>query len=169
MAPSATVTGGADQHALLLDPPAAGVDLRPARLGMDAALAARLELEVLDGVGDVSRLAIDAGVAEGAVEQLAGGTDERAAGKILLIAGLLADEHQRRIERPLAEHGLCRRAVERTARARLGFGEQRLPGRAGVAAGLKAALRLDRRSQALLGREQVRARRRDRRRRRIGA
>ena len=41
------------QRQFVVQPPAAGLDLAGIRLGMDAALAARLELEVLHRIGDV--------------------------------------------------------------------------------------------------------------------
>ena len=67
---------------------------RGVRLLVDAPLAARLPLEVLHDVGDVDGGAIDAGLRERAVEQLAGRADERMAGEIFRVARLLADQHQ---------------------------------------------------------------------------
>jgi hypothetical protein len=64
-----------------------------------AALAARLPLEVLDRVGDIDDLAPDARLVERAVQHLAGGADERGAAQVLLVARLLADEHQARVAR----------------------------------------------------------------------
>jgi hypothetical protein len=84
---------------------------------VDAALAALLELEMLDRVGDVDAGAVDPRVAQRAVERLAGGADERLAGEILLVAGLLADRDHRGVERAFAEYGLRRVAVERAAGA----------------------------------------------------
>ncbi len=56
---------------------------------MDAALAARLPLEVLDRIRDVDQVAVDAGIFEAAIEEVAGGTDERVAKAVLGVAGLL--------------------------------------------------------------------------------
>jgi hypothetical protein len=56
--------------------------------------AARLPFEVLDDVGDVDRGAIDAGLGERSIEQLAGRSDKRTPREILLIARLFADQHQ---------------------------------------------------------------------------
>ena len=56
-------------------------------------------------------------LSERSVEHLAGRPDEGAAGKVLLIARLLADQHQRRIGRAFAEHGLGRILVEMAAGA----------------------------------------------------
>ena len=73
---------------------------------------AGLPLEVLDDVRDVGELAVDARLLERPVEQLAGGADERPAGEILLVAGLLADEHQLGLGPSLAEDGLRAAAPE---------------------------------------------------------
>ncbi|VXC70677.1 hypothetical protein SPHINGO8AM_190046 [Sphingomonas sp. 8AM] len=126
------------QQLLLLDPPATRLDLARVRLGVDAALAARLKLEVLDRVGDIGLLAGNPGRGEGAVEHLTGRSDERMAGEILLIAGLLTDEHHRRRHRAFAEHGLRRVLVEVAARARGGFVAQRFPGEFSIAADFHA-------------------------------
>ena len=125
---------GLDQQPFLFDPEAAGVDFGGAGLGMDAAGAALFIFEMLDRVGDIGAGAIDAGGGERAIEQLPGGADERAAGQILLIAGLFADEHQPRIGRPLAEHGLRGGGMERAARAAHGFLAQCFPPDPGIAA-----------------------------------
>src|SRR6059058_3746512 len=88
----------ADQNARLdhvelgLQPGPAGRDLRPVRLLVDASLAARLPLEVLDDVGDVDLAPVDASVLERLVEELSGRPDERLALQVLLVARLLADE-----------------------------------------------------------------------------
>jgi hypothetical protein len=63
-------------------------------------------LEVLDRVGDEGLGARDAGALQPRVEHPAGGADERRAGQVLLIAWLLADQHQRRLGRPFAGHAL---------------------------------------------------------------
>ena len=73
---------------------------------MDAATATLLELEVLDHVGDVRLAACDPGGIEPTVELLAGRADERLALAVLLVAGLLAHEHQPRALQPFAEDGL---------------------------------------------------------------
>jgi hypothetical protein len=59
---------------------------------VDPALAARLPFEVLDGVRDVGELPVDPGRVEPLVEDAPGGADERLAGQILLVPGLLPDE-----------------------------------------------------------------------------
>src|SRR5581483_212219 len=128
-----------------LEPRAAGDLLRPRGLVVEAARPAGPPFEVLDGVRDVRRAAVDAGLVECAVEHLAGGADERLAGQVLLVAGLLADEHDLRARRARAEHGLRCLREERAALALLdGFaqlrkraflGQERLCGRVRVARG----------------------------------
>jgi hypothetical protein len=73
---------------------------------MDAALAARLELETLDRVGDVDFQPVDTGIVEDLVEHLAGRTNERLARNVLLIARLLTDENDAGVFGSFAEHGL---------------------------------------------------------------
>src|SRR3546814_11846423 len=57
-----------------------GSDLARVRLLVDAPLAAALELEMLDRVGDVGCGAVDAGVRERLVEDAAGWPDDGTAG-----------------------------------------------------------------------------------------
>ncbi len=75
---------------------------------------------MLDDVGDIGELAVDPGFLERPVEQLSGGPDERPAGEVLLVAGLLADEHQPGLWPSFAEDGLRARLPEVTAFAPLG-------------------------------------------------
>ncbi len=95
---------------------------------MEAPFAALLKLEMLDRVGDVHAGTVDPGVAECAVEHLPGRADKRPAGKILLVAGLLADRDHRRVGRSFAEHRLRRVPVERAAGAASRLVAQRVPG-----------------------------------------
>ena len=98
-----------------LDPWTTGCDFGPARPFMKAPLAAGCgaPLEMLDDVGHEHRFAIQAGVGEGAVKDLAGGTDERAPCAVLDIARLLPDEHDAGMRRTLTEYGLGRALPER--------------------------------------------------------
>src|SRR5580765_1049690 len=113
----------ADEHVRLdrgelgFEPRPARVELRCARRLVDPALAALLELEVLDRVGDVDLFALQPGFGQRPVEHLARRPDERRSLKIFLIAGLLADEHDPRAGRPKAEDGLRGVAVELAALA----------------------------------------------------
>src|ERR1700730_17390832 len=61
---------------LRVEPGGACGDLAPARLVVDAPLAARSPLEVLDGVRHVETRAIDPSLGERLVENPAGGADE---------------------------------------------------------------------------------------------
>jgi hypothetical protein len=89
-----------------VQPGAARGDLQPLGLGVDPALAARCPLEMLDRVGDVHASAVDAGSLEAIVEDSARRPDEWAALTVLAVAGLLADQHDRRVGGTVAEHRL---------------------------------------------------------------
>src|SRR4051812_24548484 len=112
---------------------------------MDAALAALLELEVLDDVGDVDVAPVDADRLEGLVELAARGPDEDLAGAILAVAGHLSDHHDPGALGAVGEHRLRRGRVEVTAPAARRRLAQRLQAlalgqeRRGVAAGLLRA------------------------------
>src|SRR3569833_1798710 len=75
---------------------------------VDAALSRTVlgEAEVLDGIRDVRVGPLDAGLDQGLVQQLSGRADERRALPILLVAGLLADEHDAGRDRAGAEDRL---------------------------------------------------------------
>ena len=94
---------------------------------VDASFAALAgELEVLDRVGLIDQRRVDAGVLEGAGEQATGRADERLAGAVLLVAGLLAHQHDRRSGVPIAEHRLGGVFEKRTAVACFGRIAQRV-------------------------------------------
>src|SRR5688572_32105470 len=84
---------------------------------MQPHLAASFELEMLDRVGDVERGAIDAEFRQGAIEQLARGSDERKPGEVFRIPGLLADNEYAGIFGTASEHRLRRRFPQRTTLA----------------------------------------------------
>src|SRR6185369_14108188 len=67
--------GRADQRELAFEPLMARADLQLVRLLVDPPLAAQLELEVLDRVRDIRRLAVDGCIGQSAVEELAGRSD----------------------------------------------------------------------------------------------
>src|SRR6476620_2818934 len=106
-----------DQLALLLDPPAARSDLAGVGLVVDPSLPARNEFEMLNGIGDVNARAIDSSLFERGIEHFARGPDERATRQIFLVARLLTNEHDRCVERTLAEHRLRGVLVALAARA----------------------------------------------------
>src|SRR5688572_32833971 len=62
--------GWLDDLELLVQPPFAGFDLAGIGLLVQPLLAARLELEVLHGVGDVDTGSVDSGLGQGAIENL---------------------------------------------------------------------------------------------------
>src|SRR5437868_5890891 len=130
------------------NPPAARLDLARVGLVMDPSLAALDKFEMLDGIGDVNRGAVDPRFLERRIEQRAGGTDERPPGKVLLVAGLLADEHDRGVEWALAEHRLGGMLVEIAAGAVAGVLEQRFPRPAQITTRLDRAFRRERIAQA---------------------
>jgi hypothetical protein len=63
---------------------------------MDSPLAALLEFEMLHGVRHIDISAVDTGIAEGSVQEGAGGSDEGMAGQVLIVTGLLADHNDAR-------------------------------------------------------------------------
>src|SRR5438270_9885931 len=133
----------------MLDPPPAGLDFSCIGLVVNAPLAARDEFEMLDGIGDVNGRPVDARLLERGVEQCPRGTDERPPGKVLLIARLLADEHDRGVERPLTEDGLGTELVQVAPRAIARILEQRFPGGADLSAGLDPPLGFERMFQPI--------------------
>jgi hypothetical protein len=113
VAPSDDCRGFHDRP-LLVEPPFAALDLVGVGPLVQAALAAHLVLEVLDGVGHEGVVACDACFRQGPVENLSGGPHEGPSGEILLVAGLLAHQHQPRVSRTLAGHDLgCRLSIIR--------------------------------------------------------
>src|SRR5262245_50513071 len=74
---------------------------------------------MLDGVGDVRRLPVDAGLVHHLVQQPTGWPDEGLAGPVFLVARLLADEHHGRALRTFAEYRLRGVAVDRATVTRI--------------------------------------------------
>src|SRR5262245_44594813 len=103
--------------ALAFEPPFAAIDFMSIRALVQAALAAHLMFEVFDRIGDEHILALDAGLLQRLIQEAAGRTDKWATGEILLVAWLLADQHQTRMCSPLARHNLGGELIERAARA----------------------------------------------------
>lgn len=106
---------GPDDRDLCVQPGAAGRDLYRIGLLVDTALSPRLPFEVLHRVGHVGPRPVDAGNEQGAVEQRAGGTDERPALQVLPVSGLLADDSRR--SRSFPEDRLGTALPERTSPA----------------------------------------------------
>jgi hypothetical protein len=97
---------GLEESDFGVEPNAAGGNLERVGFFVDAALAAKLPFEMLDGVGDVGLAAVDAGFFQGSVEELSGRPDEGAALLVFLVAGLLAEEEDFRMGGTFAEDGL---------------------------------------------------------------
>jgi hypothetical protein len=84
-------------------------------------LSSVLPLEVLDRIGHIDRLSVDANGAKRIIEQLSGRTDERMPGPIFDVARLFADEHQEgRPNSPFPEDRLGRTLIEIATFAVLG-------------------------------------------------
>src|SRR3954447_21260022 len=83
--------GWLHQRALLVEPPAASLDLIGIRALVQAPLAALLKLEMLHRIGDEGLIAGNAGRRQRLVQNAARGSDKRLAGQVFLVAGLLPD------------------------------------------------------------------------------
>jgi hypothetical protein len=86
---------------------------------MDATLAARFPFEMLHRVGDVNFFTIDPRFFQRAIHNFSGRTDERFPGNVLVIAGLFADEHDRRFLWTFAKNRLSSTLVQMTSGATL--------------------------------------------------
>ena len=106
-----------DDGELGFEPRAARGLLGCVGLLMDAPPATRLPLEVLHSVGDVCLPPVDPGFVHALVENPTGRADEGSPREILLVAGLLADEHDVGRLGAFAEHRLGRVSVEIAGRA----------------------------------------------------
>src|SRR5215467_15344811 len=89
-----------------IEPGFAGLYLPFFRLFVNASLALSLPFEVLNYIGHVDPATIDAGFSQRLVEQFACRAHKRAALEILVVAWLLADEHDRGARRALAKYSL---------------------------------------------------------------
>ena len=107
---------------------------------MQPSLASFFELEVFDCVGDVHRVAVDAGGSERLVENAPRRSDEGVPCEILCISRLFADEDDARVGRALAENRLRRIPVEVAAAALVHFplqyGDRPAQRHVGLGAGL---------------------------------
>ena len=95
------------------------MDLLHAGLFVNAQLAARLPLEMLDGVGYIHLLPIDLRFFQALIQQLSRWTDEGTACSVLVITWLLADHHDGDFRSfrfcsslQFAEDGLCSIAIQ---------------------------------------------------------
>src|SRR5438270_725284 len=97
-----------DHLDLRFQPGPAGTHLPGVWLLVQPALAPPGPAKVLDGVGDVDAPAVDAGLLQTPLQQLARRAHKGLALKVLLVARLLADQHQPSMFGALAEHRLGR-------------------------------------------------------------
>src|SRR5580698_9736562 len=87
---------------LVEQPPPAYLDLAGVGAFVQSPLAPRLKLEMLDRVGHVNAGAVDARFHERPVQQKPRRPDKRATFPVFAIPGLLADQHDRSVRRPLS-------------------------------------------------------------------
>jgi hypothetical protein len=73
---------------------------------VDPSLAARHELEMLDGVGEPGRARVQAGLGQQFAQQPPGRAHERFAAQVFFRPGLLADQHDPGARLAAAEYGL---------------------------------------------------------------
>ena len=92
-----------------IEPGTAGTDFECARFFMDAALATRLPLEVLDDVSHVNIIAVDPRSLKCLVQYAACGPYKWTPLKIFFVAGLLADHEHPCVRAALAKN--CLRAA----------------------------------------------------------
>jgi hypothetical protein len=105
------------QGEFVIRPPAAGPYFARIGLGVDAALAPGLELEMLYCIGDIGPVPGNARLVQQCVEQFPRRPDEGPAGKILLGARLFAKEKDLGAFRTFSEYCLGGVAPERAAPA----------------------------------------------------
>jgi hypothetical protein len=107
---------GSYQRSLLIEPPAATIDLVGVRALVKTTLATFLEFEVLDCIGNKQLDAIKTGVSDRAVEDAASRPNERPTAQILVVARLFPDEHDASVARPLSRNNLSGILIKRAAR-----------------------------------------------------
>src|SRR5947209_17113027 len=90
-----------------IQPGTAGRDLRSAGLLMNAALAARLPLEMLHNVGYVHVFAVNTGFSQSFIQHRACRSHKWPSGKVFFISRLLAYHHHSRAAAAFTEDGLC--------------------------------------------------------------
>src|SRR6266542_1038093 len=106
-----------DQRELRVEPGPADPDLDRIGLLVDALLAARLPLEMLDDVGDVGLRPVDAGLLQAGVEESSRGTHEGPPFDVFAVAGLLADQDHQGVPLSLSEDSLRASLPEGTGAA----------------------------------------------------
>src|SRR6187551_279968 len=92
---------GRHEADFLVQPPAIMSDITRCRRLVKTPLAALLELEALDGIGEEALCAVHARLFQAGIQQLPGWPDKHLPRHILLIARLLANKHEWCMARPL--------------------------------------------------------------------
>ena len=100
--------GGPHERQLLIEPHAARQNLFPAGPLVDAAFAARLPLEMFDGVRQIHLRRIAAGFDDDLAQEASGGPDKRLSLDIFDIARLLAHQHHVSCSGTRSKHRLRR-------------------------------------------------------------
>jgi hypothetical protein len=79
---------------------------------MNTALAALLILEMLDRIGHVNRSTVQSDLIQSLIENQPGWSHERPTRAVFQIAGLFANQHDSRPDRPFAEDKLRRVQIQ---------------------------------------------------------
>src|SRR2546421_8125772 len=106
-----------DDGALGIEPDFATLNLIVVWAFVQAALAAHLVLEVLYRIRHEHFVARNTRFRERLVEHAPRGSDERLPGKIFLVAGLLANQHEMRMALTFPRHSLRGVPIQRATRA----------------------------------------------------
>jgi hypothetical protein len=88
---------------------------------MDPSFSPLLELEVLDGIGDIDGLPVETCFSHGTIEKLAGWPDKWPALQILVIARLLAHKGHSRADGTFTKDGACCALHQRARRRNKGI------------------------------------------------
>ena len=115
VAPKATIADGFTIVPLDFEPDPAALDFVTVWPLVQAPFAAHLMLEMFDRVGDEHFLARNTRLCQCLVKDTPRWTDERLAGKVFLVAGLLANQHQMRMAAAFAGHRLGCILIQRAA------------------------------------------------------
>lgn len=95
------------------DPRAAGFHFGDAGALVEASFSLLLPFEMFHCIGEVGFFALDSGVDQEAVEELACGADEGFSAKVLAVAGLFAYDHDTGVGGSFTEDGAGRFFIER--------------------------------------------------------
>jgi hypothetical protein len=102
-------------------PPPAYLNFARVWAFVEPSLTARLEFEMLDGIGSISARAVDARVAQRSIQQKPRRPDKRMAIAVFSISRLLANQHDLGVCWTFAEYSLSRIFPQRADPAACGF------------------------------------------------